>query len=100
MNNVVELMTYQQWEQLHQQKKRIATEVQRKYRERLRVYYLRQRLFGFMISLVGVGIAVIGKLIDWSNFWGLGYCIILVGLYIAITRQHILYDPIISEKER
>lgn len=92
MHDIIEVMTYDQWEAIHRQKQQAEVRKRRKYIARLRKYYLHQRLYGLAIVLFGVVVAVIGNLMLWGNLIGLGGCMAAVGLYIAVTRRMILAD--------
>lgn len=92
MHEIIEVMTFEQWEVLHRQQQKAEARKRRKYIARLRKYYLYQRLYGLAIALFGVVVVVIGNLMLWGNLIGLGGCMAAVGLYITITRRMILAD--------
>lgn len=84
--SVVQLMTYEQWQDEH---KKLNSKV-KKARAKERRYYLRQKLFALLVCLFGLVIVAIGEGAAWANLKFMGDVIILVSIYVAVTQKKII----------
>lgn len=90
MKDTVLLMTYEDWEKEHNRIQRQVQQRHKKYIQKLRRYYLMQKLYGALIILFGLIVSVIGCLMNFPDLTGIGAICILIGLYVMISRELLL----------
>lgn len=92
MSEIIQVMTYDQWEEKHKQKQKRAKRKRKNEMMKMQRYFLKQRLYGLLILLLGVAVGCIANLTAWDNLFWLGALIVLGGLYVLVTRQMVIVD--------
>lgn len=88
----IQVMTYNDWEQLNNDIKHQKRMNYIKANKRMAEYYKRQRIMGFIIIVIGLVAVVIGCANDWGILDTLGYIISGIGLYCLFTKRMIYID--------
>ena len=92
MSEIIQVMTYDQWEERHKQVQKRARRKRKKELQKMQQYYLRQKIYGFMILVFGLLVGCIANLLTWDNLFFLGVIIVVSGLYVMITRQMLIVN--------
>lgn len=69
MHEIIQVMTYDQWEEKHKQAQKRARKKRKKELLKMQQYYLRQKIYGFMILIFSLIVGCIANLQAWDNLF-------------------------------
>lgn len=92
-------LSYEEYENLKTQMNSRRTNRIRAERERKAKYFKKQRLFGALIMLAGIGCIVGGKFLEAMILQYFGVAVGVVGLYTMITPQMVLINKYYLERQ-
>lgn len=85
-------LSYHDWDNIGKQQR--SAYLQKLKAERLKkaAYYRRQRCFGFLFLVLGLVSVLISSVYNFLFLQGMGCVVLLLGVYIALTKQMIYMD--------